>query len=44
MPRLLIELTNRCNPRCQHCFTERHAGIEDLPVDILEKVLGEGKS
>jgi MoaA/NifB/PqqE/SkfB family radical SAM enzyme len=44
MPRLLIELTNRCNLCCQHCFTERHAGTGDLPVEILEKVLGEGKS
>jgi MoaA/NifB/PqqE/SkfB family radical SAM enzyme len=44
MPRLLIELTNRCNLCCQHCFTERHASTGDLPVEILEKVLREGKS
>ena len=44
MPRLLIELTNRCNLRCQHCFSERHAGTGDLPVEILGKVLREGKS
>jgi MoaA/NifB/PqqE/SkfB family radical SAM enzyme len=44
MPRLLIELTNRCNLRCQHCFAERHAGTGDLPFAILEKVLAEGKS
>jgi MoaA/NifB/PqqE/SkfB family radical SAM enzyme len=44
VPRLLIELTNRCNLRCQHCFAERHAGTGDLPFAILEKVLREGKS
>ncbi len=44
MPRLLIELTNRCNLRCQHCFPERHASTGDLPMEILEKVLREGKS
>jgi MoaA/NifB/PqqE/SkfB family radical SAM enzyme len=44
MPRLLIELTNRCNLRCQHCFVERHASTGDLPIEILEKVLWEGKS
>jgi MoaA/NifB/PqqE/SkfB family radical SAM enzyme len=44
MPRLLIELTNRCNLRCQHCFAEGHAGTGDLPLEILEKVLREGKS
>ena len=22
---MIIELTNRCNLRCQHCFAERHA-------------------
>jgi MoaA/NifB/PqqE/SkfB family radical SAM enzyme len=43
MRRLLIELTNRCNLRCQHCFAERHAGTGDLPLEILEKVLREGK-
>lgn len=44
MPRLLIELTNRCNLRCGHCFESRHAGTGDLPFRVLEKVLREGKS
>ena len=44
MKRLVIELTNRCNLRCLHCFDERHAGTGDLPLEILEKVLREGKS
>ena len=43
MARLVIELTNRCNLRCQHCFDERHAATGDLPLEIIEKVLEEGK-
>jgi MoaA/NifB/PqqE/SkfB family radical SAM enzyme len=43
MARLVIELTNRCNLRCLHCFTERHAGTDDLPLAILDTVLHEGK-
>lgn len=43
MARLVIELTNRCNLRCQHCFEERHAATGDLPLEIFEKVLSEGK-
>ena len=37
MVRLVIELTNRCNLRCLHCFTERHAATGDLPLTMLEK-------
>ena len=44
MARLVIELTNRCNLRCQHCFDERHAATGDLSLEIIEKVLQEGKS
>jgi MoaA/NifB/PqqE/SkfB family radical SAM enzyme len=44
MARIVIELTNRCNLRCQHCFDERHAATGDLPLDILDKVLREGRS
>ncbi|HEX2523281.1 MAG TPA: radical SAM protein [Terriglobia bacterium] len=43
MARLVIELTNRCNLRCQHCFEERHAATGDLSLEIIEKVLQEGK-
>jgi MoaA/NifB/PqqE/SkfB family radical SAM enzyme len=43
MARLVIELTNRCQLRCQHCFPERHAATGDLPWEILETVLREGK-
>jgi len=44
MARLVIELTNRCNLRCRHCFEERHAGTGNLSLDILRKILQEGKS
>jgi pyruvate-formate lyase-activating enzyme len=43
MARLVIELTNRCTLRCQHCFPERHAATGDLPLTIIEKVLREGR-
>src|SRR5215472_2083896 len=43
MVRMVIELTNRCNLRCQHCFEQRHAATGDLPLEIIEKVLSEGK-
>jgi MoaA/NifB/PqqE/SkfB family radical SAM enzyme len=43
VPQLLIELTNRCNLRCQHCYAERHANSGDLSLGILDKVLREGK-
>jgi MoaA/NifB/PqqE/SkfB family radical SAM enzyme len=40
--RLVVELTNRCNLRCGHCFDERHAGTGDLSLEILDKVLRQG--
>jgi len=43
LSRLVIELTNRCNLRCGHCFAERHAATGDLPIEILEKVIREAK-
>jgi len=44
LARIVIELTNRCNLSCGHCFDERHAATGDLSLAILEKVLREGKS
>ena len=44
MARIVVELTNRCNLRCGHCFVGRHAGTGDLPLAIIEKLLREGKS
>ena len=43
MARLVIELTNRCNLRCQHCFAERHAATGELPLAIIDKVLRRGE-
>ena len=43
MARLVIELTNRCNLRCQHCYDERHAGTGELSLALLDTVLREGK-
>jgi MoaA/NifB/PqqE/SkfB family radical SAM enzyme len=42
--RLIIELTNRCNLRCRHCYDERHTGTGDLPLELIQKVLREGRS
>ena len=43
MARLVMELTNHCNLRCQHCFDARHAGTGELPLAILDQVLRDGK-
>jgi MoaA/NifB/PqqE/SkfB family radical SAM enzyme len=43
VPRLVIELTNRCNLRCGHCFQERHAATGELSAAVLEKLVREGK-
>ncbi len=39
MAKIVIELTNRCNLRCQHCFSGRHGGRDDLPMIVLEQIL-----
>jgi MoaA/NifB/PqqE/SkfB family radical SAM enzyme len=44
MARIVIELTNRCNLHCQHCYEERHAATGDLSLAMVDKVLQEGKS
>lgn len=43
MRRIVIELTNRCNLKCQHCFSGRHGGRDDLPLDVLRHILSEAK-
>jgi MoaA/NifB/PqqE/SkfB family radical SAM enzyme len=43
MARLVVELTNRCNLHCLHCFAERHAASGELPLAIFDTVLQEGK-
>jgi MoaA/NifB/PqqE/SkfB family radical SAM enzyme len=42
MARLVIELTNRCNLRCLHCFDARHAATGELPWAMLATVLRDG--
>jgi MoaA/NifB/PqqE/SkfB family radical SAM enzyme len=44
MARIVIELTNRCNLSCGHCFDERHAASSDLSLGVIDRVLREGKS
>lgn len=42
MATIVVELTNRCNLNCHHCFTGRHGGRDDLPLDLLDAVLAGG--
>ena len=37
--RVVVELTNRCNLACQHCFSGRHGGNDDLPLAVLDNIL-----
>ncbi len=43
MARIVIELTNRCNLCCQHCFDEQHSATGKLPLPLVEKVIQEGR-
>jgi MoaA/NifB/PqqE/SkfB family radical SAM enzyme len=40
---MVIELTNRCNLACGHCFDERHAATGVLALDIIDRVVTEGR-
>lgn len=42
--KLIVELTNRCNLNCHHCFTGRHGGRTDLPLAVLLTLLKEAKT
>jgi MoaA/NifB/PqqE/SkfB family radical SAM enzyme len=39
MGTIVIELTNRCNLHCHHCFSGRHGGRDDLPLSILDAIV-----
>ncbi len=39
--RIVIELTNRCNLACKHCFSGRHGGNDDLSPEVLENVFAD---
>ena len=41
MIRLVVELTNRCNLSCAHCFDERHAGSGDLSYPLFRRLLAD---
>ncbi len=41
MARIVIELTNRCNLSCQHCFSGRHGGRDELPLQVVTGILAE---
>ncbi|MCP5060199.1 MAG: radical SAM protein [bacterium] len=43
MAKIVIELTNRCNLSCGHCFSGRHGGRDDLSVELLERILEEAR-
>lgn len=44
MPRIVVELTDRCNLACRHCFSGRHGGSEHLSLDLISAILGEAKA
>src|SRR5579883_2522814 len=39
MGHVVIELTNRCNLSCLHCFSGRHGGRDELPLSIFDRIL-----
>lgn len=41
---IVVELTNRCNLACNHCFIGRHGGSDHLPLDVLRNVVTESAS
>jgi len=43
MASIVVELTNRCNLSCRHCFAGRHGGRDDLPLEVLDKLLAGAK-
>jgi len=44
MGRVVIELTNRCNLRCRHCYEGRHGGNAELSLVLLDKILHDAKT
>ena len=43
MGRIVIELTNRCNLRCRHCYEGRHGGNAELSLALFDKILCDAK-
>lgn len=44
MARLILELTNRCDLRCPHCFDDRHAATGDASLALVDTILASAKS
>jgi MoaA/NifB/PqqE/SkfB family radical SAM enzyme len=44
MARIVIELTNRCNLSCTHCFDGRHSADGEIKLEIIEKILQSAKA
>jgi MoaA/NifB/PqqE/SkfB family radical SAM enzyme len=44
MKRVILELTDRCNLNCHHCFSGRHGGRTELEPALIERVLGEARA
>lgn len=44
MARIVVELTNRCNLSCHHCFDGRHSADGDIKTEIIEKILQSAKT
>lgn len=42
--KLVLELTDRCNLNCHHCFSGRHGGRTELPLALIERVLDEARA
>ncbi len=42
--RIVVELTNRCNLSCHHCFDGRHGGEGEIKIEIVEEVLNSARS
>lgn len=44
MSRIVVELTNRCNLDCHHCFEGRNSADGDIKIEVIEKVLRNARS
>ncbi len=44
MGRIVIELADRCNLRCLHCFEGRHGGRGQLNLAVLDQILNHART
>lgn len=38
---LAVDVTPLCNMKCSHCYAETFAQVESVPLDVMERALGE---